>query len=365
MSTATVDNLAAAVEEIFLVLSEKERNVIKKRFALANEEKHTLEAIGQEFGVTRERVRQIESIALQKLRRTIDSTSLKHVNNRAKEILQSHGEVMLEEKLISKVLHSINSTSEVDGSIIRLSLAIDDEVRKQDRTHQFKPFWRAARINLSEIATVANKAASVLGKQKDVMLEDQLVNTVRADLANKGKNFDTTLIRSVLDLDHRLKKTESGWGLMTWRHINPRSIRDKALLVMRREQKPMHFVEIANAITDFGFDRKMVTVQAVHNELIREENFVLIGRGLYALSEWGYSEGTVSDIIEALLDEHGEMTKDEIIQGVLRQRQVKKGTISLNLQKTPWFVRTGRAVYRLDLTKKPEDPLAGKRRRRG
>jgi hypothetical protein len=135
---------------------------------------------------------------------------------------------------------------------------------------------------------------------------------------------------------------------MSWRHINPRSIRDKAYIILKKEKKPLHFVEIANKISESGFDKKVVTVQAVHNELIRYEQFVLVGRGLYALKEFGYKRGTVAEVIEDLLRKKSPLTKQEIIEGVLRQRHVKKGTISLNLQKNPQFVRIGRAVYKLE-----------------
>ncbi|MBU1151713.1 winged helix-turn-helix domain-containing protein, partial [Patescibacteria group bacterium] len=155
-----------------------------------------------------------------------------------------------------------------------------------------------------------------------------------------------------LDLDKRLKRTSEGFGLMSWRHINPKSIRDKAYIVLKRARKPLHFIEIANSITKAGFDKKIVTVQAVHNELIRYDQFVLVGRGLYGLKEFGYEKGTVADIIESLLKEKSPLTKQEIIDGVLAQRHVKKGTISLNLQKNTHFVRVGRAVYKLDLKKK-------------
>jgi len=365
MSTAAAanSNLATILDDIFLVLSDKEKEVVIKRFALESGQRQTLEKIGQHFSITRERVRQIESIALQKLRRTIASTKLKSVNEMAHAILAKSGGVQLEERLISDILNAIHSVSDIDGNIIRLALAVDESLKKQERTHQFKPFWRLAKIAPADIAHVADKAVSLLQKQKEVTDETKLVNLMRAAFANTGKGAKTELIASVLPLDHRLKKVENGWGLMTWRHINPKSIRDKALIILRESQKPMHFVELANAITDYSFDKKVVTVQAVHNELIRDENFVLIGRGLYALNEWGYSEGTVADIIESLLKENSPLTKDEIIRGVLKQRQVKKGTISLNLQKCPWFARVGRAVYELDLSKKKVDD--SKRRRRG
>ncbi|MCF7845715.1 MAG: hypothetical protein K9L85_00580 [Candidatus Peribacteraceae bacterium] len=354
-------DLAEVLEEFFMVLSKKEQEVVKRRFALAGSSRQTLEKIGQHFDVTRERIRQIESIALQKLRRTIANTKFQQINEIAKQVLDKNGGVYLEEKLISEVLGLIHSVSEVDGNIIRLSLAVDEEV-EQERTSTLKPFWHLKKISVSDITTIADKAVSVLGKQKDLVDEERLVNMVRAALANSGKNFKAEAIAATLALEPRLKKTEEGWGLMSWRHINPRSLRDKALIIMREIEKPIHFVEIANKIAEHGFDKKVVTVQAVHNELIRDDKFVLIGRGLYALREWGYSEGTVADIIEDLLAKKSPLSKEEIIRGVLKQRQVKKGTISLNLQKTPWFERVGRALYKLNLSKKKGEEATRKRR---
>ncbi|MFA5351799.1 MAG: sigma factor-like helix-turn-helix DNA-binding protein [Candidatus Gracilibacteria bacterium] len=363
MNTAAAINLSQVLEELFLVLSEKEREVVNRRFALTGKNRETLEKIGQHFDVTRERIRQIENIALSKLRRTIGSTKLQHINELAKGVLIKNGGVKVEDKLVSEVLNMIHSLSEIDGNIVRLSLAVDESV-KSERTSNFKPFWRSSKIPLTEINLIADKAVNSLSKQKEVTDEARLVNMARAILANSGKNLKSETIAAVLEIDPRLKKVEEGWGLMGWRHINPRSLRDKALIIMRELQKPIHFVEIANKISEHGFDKKVVTVQAVHNELIRDENFVLIGRGLYALREWGYSEGTVADIIEDLLAKKSPLTKEEIIRGVLKQRQVKKGTISLNLQKTPWFARVGRALYKLDASKK-KGPEANRKRRGG
>ncbi len=361
-STPTMD-LTQVLEELFMVLSEKEKEVVIRRFALTGDSRETLEKIGKHFDVTRERIRQIESIALQKLRRTITNTKLKHVNELAKQVLEKNGGVRLEESLISEVLNLIHSVSEVDGNIIRLSLAVDEAV-KQERTSNLKPFWHSTKITTTEINSIADKAENVLSKQKDIVDEERLINMARASLANSGKNFKAETIAATFELDPRLKKTEEGWGLMSWRHINPRSLRDKALIIMREVEKPIHFVEIANKIAEHGFDKKVVTVQAVHNELIRDNNFVLIGRGLYALREWGYTEGTVADIIEDLLAKKSPLSKEEIIRGVLKQRQVKKGTISLNLQKTTWFERVGRALYKLNTAKK-KGPEATRKRRGG
>lgn len=91
-----------------------------------------------------------------------------------------------------------------------------------------------------------------------------------------------------------------------------------------------------------------MTTQAIHNELIKDGRFVLIGRGIYALKEWGYSKGTVSDIIAQVLKTAGEpMHRDEIVKKVLEKRQVKETTVLLNLQSKPQFKRTKKATYGL------------------
>jgi hypothetical protein len=110
----------------------------------------------------------------------------------------------------------------------------------------------------------------------------------------------------------------------------------------------MHFNDIADAIKKSEFKRKDVTTQAIHNELIKDDRFVLIGRGIYALKEWGYQRGTVSDIItQVLLEEGGPLHRDEIVKRVLKTRYVKETTILLNLQGKSQFKRVAKATYTL------------------
>ena len=340
-------NLKKILEEMFLVLTDKEKDVITKRFSLNNKPKQTLDRIGKHFNVTRERIRQIESIALGKLRRNVTNSKLRYINKLAKDILRKEGGIMLEEKIITEVLNLIHTSSRVDGSIVRLSLTIDSDLVQNERTSTFEPFWRFKEISMGDIRAIVNGSVSILNKKKELASNNQLVTAIQALPAFKTRRPTKELIQSCLLIDKRVRHVETGWGLMAWRNVNPRSIRDKAFIVLQKSEKPLHFVEIANKISEVGFDKKVVTVQAVHNELIRYSQFVLVGRGLYALSEWGFKPGTVSDVIEKLLEENGPMSKKEIIEQVLRQRQVKIGTISLNLQKKKQFVRIGRAKYAL------------------
>lgn len=348
-------NLTKILEDIFLVLTPKEKEVIIKRFSLNNEPRQTLERIGQQFSVTRERIRQIEKIALGKLRRTLENTKLIEVTRIGKEMLEMRGGACLEEELVSEILKKLASDAEIDSHIVKLALAIHSDFAYGERNGLFHPFWRLRSLEEEAVTNLADTIYHVLSKKKDICPVAELVKEVEAALQEKGKKAPEALVRALLAIDMRLKKVNEGMGLMTWRHINPKSIRDKAYIVLKREGKPLHFVEIANKITEAGFDKKMVTTQAVHNELIRDEHFVLVGRGLYGLKEWGYKKGTVAEVIEDLLRKKSPLTKQEIMAGVLKQRHVKKGTISLNLQKNTQFVRIGRAVYTLDESKKRND----------
>jgi hypothetical protein len=338
-------NLSEILEDMFLVLSDKEKEVIIKRFSLDNKPKMTLEKIGQQFSVTRERIRQIEKIALSKLRRTVKSTKLNEISALAKDLIQNKGGVSTEKALISEILNVIGSSENVDSHIIRLSLNITPELEKTEKSNLFYPFWSLSSLPENKIRAIIDAGISYLNKKGDIVNADSIADNIKKILSQKNIEVEKETIISALEVDKRIKKLSNGFGLMSWRHINPRSIRDKAFIVLKEAGKPLHFIDIANKISEAGFDKKVVTTQAVHNELIRYDQFVLVGRGLYALKSWGFKKGTVSDVIEDLLKKKSPLSKQEIIKGVLKQRQVKKGTISLNLQKNPDFVRVGRAMY--------------------
>jgi len=306
-------NLTEIVEDMFLVLTPKEKEVIIKRFSLDNKPKQTLEKIGQSFSVTRERIRQIEKIALGKLRRTVQKTRLNTINQIASQIVESNGGVLLEDKLVAEILNRILSDQQVDANIIKLALNINQDIVKMEKTNIYKPFWRFTSIPLDRIRKIISQGIQILNKKNDLIADNDFVNQIKETIDSKDQNSEPAFILSTMEVDKRIKRVKEGYGLMSWRHINPRSIRDKAYIVLKKSTSPLHFVEIANKIAESGFDKKIVTTQAVHNELIRYDQFVLVGRGLYALKEWGFRKGTVADVIEELLRKKSPLTKQEII----------------------------------------------------
>ncbi len=77
IDAAAREMLRESVQNALAVLSERERQVLELRFGLIDGKEHTLEEVGQFFNVTRERIRQIESKALRKLRHPTRSRQLR------------------------------------------------------------------------------------------------------------------------------------------------------------------------------------------------------------------------------------------------------------------------------------------------
>lgn len=331
------------VEQLLLLLSERERFVIEQRFALEKPERATLEEIGQHFSVTRERVRQIEKNALQKLTRNINNFDVFGINNAAYELLAQHGGILSEDKMISGLL--LKDTGFTAHALLFV-LSLDKRFVRLSNTIKYTPYFRSIDIPEKLIDSVAQKSLKVLKKHGDVMSIVDLRSQIVADDAFI-EALSVAAIRSVYDIHKEFKPLEESVGLIRWKHIHPRTLRDKIYFVLRQKNASMHFVDIANAIVEAHFDKKRVNLQAVHNELIRHEDFILIGRGIYALKEWGYSAGTVADIIESLLKKTESMSEDAIIADVLKQREVKPITVILNLKNKPQFIRVGRKQYAL------------------
>jgi hypothetical protein len=152
----------------------------------------------------------------------------------------------------------------------------------------------------------------------------------------------------LLRASKKLEQNKFGyWGIAQWPEVTPKTINHKIYLVMKHHGKPLHFKEIASRINDISFDRKNANPATVHNELILDEKYILIGRGIYALQEWGYSDGAVVDVVEQVMQEASDpLAKDEVVTRVLAKRMVKPATVHLALMNREKFIREA-GKYRL------------------
>src|SRR3989344_5090819 len=133
------------------------------------------------------------------------------------------------------------------------------------------------------------------------------------------------------------------WGKASSPNIRIRGVKDYAYLVMKRHGTPLHFKEVADSIGK-TFSKK-IHYATCHNELIKDPRFVLVGRGMYALAEWGYKKGIAREVIADILKREGPLGKEDVIKKVNKERYFKKNTILVNLVNTKYFKKTKSGLY--------------------
>lgn len=346
MTDTTTKDMANEVKQAIdqaleVIEHEREREIITRRFGLFDR-KETLEQIGELLGITRERVRQLEKAIMVRLRLVADEGKIPQVSTLEKRLvttLSENGRVARISDLTDKLLGRTSTTEERSRVAFLAELAPSINVVSENDSYH-----HAAGL-------------AQYGNDKDIKANvDKIVKAVKAhgDPLTAGQLHDQldfehpAHIHALATVSKQLANLKENWGLIKWPTVNPKNIRDKIYVILSDAAKPMHFSEIADAIKDSSFKRRNVTTQAIHNELIKDKRFVLIGRGIYALNDWGYKQGTVADIISGVLREAGEpLHRDEIVKRVLKSRQVKETTILLNLQSKPQFERVAKATYTL------------------
>ncbi|KKR09802.1 MAG: RNA polymerase sigma factor [Parcubacteria group bacterium GW2011_GWA2_39_18] len=347
MSTAKNLHPLNLVKEFIAQLPPRQRQVIVKRFGLHDGRRCTLEEIGQEWGITRERVRQIEASAIKTLKESAMVDKIIPAVQHLQQHFVEHGDLRKEMKLLEEDLDILldKSAKSVDQkSAIFFLLTFADPFVRHMETSETHVAWSINK-NTYEKLKLALKSLKVYLKQKNQLLKEQeLLESLNKILS--AREFAKLPIartekslRSWLDISKEIKPNVfKEYGLTEWPSVKPRGVKDMAHMVMFRHGKPMHFKEIADAINAAKFSSKQAYSQTVHNELIKDKRFVLVGRGTYALSEWGYKPGIVKDVITDILkNSKKSLSKTEIIEKVQKERMVKPNTIILNLNNKRYF----------------------------
>lgn len=332
------------------VLNTRNRDVISRRFGLKTGKKETLEAIGRSYSITRERVRQIEEASLKQVKENLTggvSTRIKPFISLAESILDRSGGVTREDNLFREFSGAAKDSPA--NAALTFFIYLDGRLKRFVDSNDFNTFWAFSDQHADSFRKSISLFISALDKEKAPIAEAALAEFYKKSGASL-KDVAPAVVSSYLSISKNIAKNNFGQvGLVNWPEIKPRGVRDKAFLVLKRDGKPKHFRDIAQLInfSKFGDGRK-ANVQTVHNELIKDNRFVLVGRGLYGLTEWGYKAGTVKDVIVDLMRLAGKpLHKKEIVAQVLSHRMVKENTIFLNLQDSKTFDRKGDGVYAL------------------
>lgn len=348
MATAKTSPLAAPEEPKVLFASTlqivlerlplRSRSIIEARFGIGDDTPKTLEEIGQSYQITRERVRQVIGSALGFLSQEQSHPSIGQVVDSIEQALSERYGVMESDELLEKL--TLKSKKE-RGALLAFLEALSI-VKEEKATKEYERLYHLKDFSLSRLKKVIEGAKQILEEGGGALEPKDFYarfKKIQGDVSEQE-------LFSLLAVSKDIKQNVFGkWGLSGWSDIKPRGTREKAYLVLKTADKPLHFRAIADLIDRYGLQKKKKShPQTVHNELIKDKRFVLVGRGIYALSDWGYKRGTVKEVITDILKAAGKpLSREEVLAKVLEIRQVKKSTVIINLN--TFFARIGKNAY--------------------
>ncbi len=315
-------------------LSERSRHVLTDRFGLNQKGmERTLDAIGKEYGITRERIRQIENHGVSMVRESSHYAKHAPAFEDLKRTLHILGGVLPHSFIVTEL-----PASAADRNHLVFLLTVGHHFNDRREDNDFHARWYID----EQLADTVERALSNLYASMEadrLTPEEEFLQLFAKALKQEGvKNRPNEVLSRWLMISKRIGRNPLGeWGRMDSPHVRIKNTRDFAYLTLKRHGSPMHFTEVAKGIEKL-FNRETHPA-TTHNELIKDNRFVLVGRGLYALKEWGYEPGVVRDVIRGILAREAmPLTREEIIERVKRERYVKDATIAVNLQHN-MFVR--------------------------
>ena len=316
-------------------LSPRERDILVRRAALDwNKGKHklvwqcrelvvraeTLASIGKSFDITRERVRQLERGVLKKAHDILvtERARFEQLLTKIDELLKERGGAIEENRFIHSILglnpkefHNWKPEdfAERQALLFIISHAGHGRITHVPSSSLHYPVWKHEAMEWEGFTKNLNAIHDLISGEGKPLTEEQLFTKVRA-LLPKSLELPDTLIHEWLAMLRPVHCNTLGcWGLSAWPAIVPKRIGDKIDLVLLREGKPLHFRDITRHINALHIDKKIASEGSVRNELIASPKYVLVGRGLYALKEWGYAPGKVREVIQRVLNAQGRLTQ--------------------------------------------------------
>lgn len=317
------------VNSLFSELLDREKDILSRRFGLTGDKSETLEKIGGLHQLTRERVRQIESASIKKIKKLDNlEVSIEYLKTAVNDLLEEHGGLIRRDYLLDILtvicleLNNDSATSpdyEKNRRIYRnhfnfiISKLMGDNFEIVENHENFNSSFKAKDQDISSLEELAKDLLSKVDTLKKTLKTEELLDLLKdLDSYNKNKEVlnhqgaditkifksqvfpdkgelinNNKILYSLMQAVKNLEQNKYGeWGISDWEEIKPKTVNDKIYLILKHSGKPLHFTEIAKKINEIKFDHKTANAATVHNELILDNRYVLVGRGTYGLKEW-------------------------------------------------------------------------------
>ena len=265
------------VKDALQVPDDRAKTIILHRYCLGVPSKRTLADLGGEYSLTRERIRQIEAAALKAVRRRLENDAeLLQLLELIHRCLNETGNLRRADMVARDLAVLLNQNSQKEEELyhkLHFLARVMDEPTITEGNEDWHPSW----YNKVEAYDTAKTLVSQLLKTKEHDFDKFLKTT-----SSKFNLPDTVVVNHVSISKRFMVGPYGDLGADHWPAVNPKTVRDKAHLVLVKESKPLHFREIAELVNKLSAKERAPAT--VHNELIKDPRFILVGRGTYTLN---------------------------------------------------------------------------------
>jgi hypothetical protein len=305
-------------ESLLADMSGRSGEIVKKRYGLHGGQRETLESIGAGYSITRERVRQIIAEATKRVAQKMDHLDFLEAEEKIIFTINRNNGIIKE----SEVAGKFTISGDKEANAIKFLAGVSGKIFEVEEKGVLEKVWVVSLDSAVRAKKVIAEAEKILEEEKRLLRDEEILEK----LGERGFLHPESEVIGYLEAAASIRKNKvNKWGLVHWKEVSPKGTRDKVYLVLKENKKPLHFTEIAKLIDKYKLGKRKAHPQTVHNELIKDDRFVLIGRGIYALKEWGYFEGTIREVLERILAKSAKpLSKEEILDKVLKMRRVKK-----------------------------------------
>lgn len=338
-------NIKEIIENFLTGLSDRQREVVEIRFGLKGEIQ-TLAAIGEKYGLTRERVRQIEAVSLSIIRDKYNKSFFKKEIGKAINCLDKIGGIRKENDFMDDIKNIFND-SKITKNQVKFIFEISEALLYRQEDDYFYSFWYLNKDIFNKANNFINKLEKFIDSKKEEVITLKKFDELFSQIV-KIHNFNNVIALNYISISKKFGVNVYGdFGLMKWEEINPKTAKSRTYLILKKHKTSLHFKEIAKKINEMRLGNRKTLFQTVHNELIKDPRFVLVGRGMYGLVEHGVMPGTAKEVILRILKNKGPLPKEEVINLVKQERTLKENTILLNLQNKKHFKKLPDGKYHI------------------
>lgn len=322
-------------------------DILKRRFGLSNGERETLEEIGRDYGVTRERIRQIQKKALRKIQ---------HPSTRSREAITVLVTKMLEENNIvisdseaDILVGKFFNNYEFDGSSFLDLLSELNWIQRNEIGDV--SFYTTGKMNPSISIFMKDVYIQLKSSGKSLSIDEisKLLITLNCKYS-EWRNFEI-LIERLCNLDPRIEERTPGKFTLYSHHSKTDDWAFLIREVLEKEDTPLHFTEIADNVNDAlsNFNNKHIDVRRVHSILIERDEFSHSGvKGTYGLTEWGFRKETTAELIKECIKKAGfPLHWKQIFNYVSKYKDTKHANILAILNNKDIFTKLGRGTFGL------------------